>query len=137
MAWPCSPPLLWSGFSASSRGPKNAIAAKRPHAAKRAVVVFLRNDVVPHVVLSSKRQYPLKRSIATPKRLLQQDLPQADSRATENSLSIRYLVGGCEGSDNGDHNVAGEELQRPELAKQFRPLPSWQSSLEIKRPCSV
>ena len=46
--------------------PKNAIAAKRHHAATQAVVVFLRNDVVPHVVLCSERQYPLKRSFATP-----------------------------------------------------------------------
>ena len=31
----------------------------------------------------------------------------------------------------------GKFYSLPELAKQFLPLASWQSSLEIKRPCSV
>jgi len=45
---------------------------------RRSVVVFPRNDLVPHIVACNTRQRPRKCSFVTPKRLLQQNLPTAD-----------------------------------------------------------
>ncbi len=45
---------------------------------RRSVVVFPRNDLVPHIVTCNTRQRPRKCSFVTPKRLLQQNLPEAD-----------------------------------------------------------
>src|SRR6266536_5647788 len=45
---------------------------------RRSVVIFPRNDLVPHVVACNTRQRPRKFSFVTPKRLLQQNRPIAE-----------------------------------------------------------
>src|SRR5438034_5373780 len=55
---------------------------------RRSVVVFPRNDLVPHIVACNTRQRPRKCSFVTPKRLLQQNrhFPDLSGRPGESPL---------------------------------------------------